>query len=170
MAIGEALAKARKRQGYSQEDLSAHLPISRESVAKYETGSRRLPDDMRKPIAEALDDVEYYFVTWKEAAGEVAIPFLNGEHVDHHPSSMAFMVKGETAEALQHLEKVSWTKPVHTRTEAEKEDMKKVLFELLDAAASIINLVAIVAREYRFSLKEIFKVWRVSLKLRKLNR
>jgi transcriptional regulator with XRE-family HTH domain len=170
MAIGQMLASARKRQGYSQEELSMDLPISRESLAKYETGSRRVPEDMRRPIAEALDDVEFYFNTWQDAAGEVAIPYFNGDYVDQHPSSMVFLVKTETAEALQQLDMVSWAKPVHTRTDPEREEMKRVVAELLDAAASIINLVGVLCREYRFSMKDIFKAWKLSLKVRKFNK
>lgn len=170
VAIGEELAKARKRQGYTQEQLASGLPLSRESIAKYETGARKLPDDMRRPIAEAVDDVEFYFITWNEAAGEVSIPFFNGEFVDQHPASMVFLVKQETVEALEHLRRVSWVKPIHMRNQAEREDMEKVVFELLDAAASIINLVAVVSREYRFSMKKLFKQWRLTLKARRYHK
>lgn len=170
MAIGELLASARKRQGITQEELSTDLPISRESLAKYETGSRRVPDDMRRPIAEALDDVEFYFNTWQEAAGDVSIPYFNGDYVDQHPASMVFLVKTEIAEALEQLSQVSWAKPIHTRSAAEREDMKRVVAELLDASASIINLIAILCREYRFSMKDVFKAWKLSLKVRKFNK
>lgn len=170
MDIGKELADARKRQGYSQEQLSLELPVSRESLAKYETGSRRLPDDMRQPIAEAVDDAEYYFATWTDAAGVVSIPYLNGEYIDQHPASMVFLVKRETDEALEQLTSVDWIKPVQARTDLEKEDIKKLIFELLDAAASIINLVAIICREYGFSMKHIFKQWRITLKARRLKR
>ncbi|MDE3837899.1 XRE family transcriptional regulator [Bacillus methanolicus] len=168
--IGKELAKARKRQGYTQEQLAMDLPVSRESLAKYETGARKLPDDMRRPIAEAVDDVEFYFITWNEAAGEVSIPFFNGDYVDHHPSSMVFLVKQETDEALEQLRRVCWFKPVHMRTETEREDMQKVVFELLDAAASTINLVAVVCREYGFSMRKLFKQWRLTLKARRLQK
>lgn len=166
--IGEELAKARKRKGYSQQELSMNLPISRESLAKYETGSRHLPSDMRRPIAEALDDVEFYFTTWSNATGEVSIPYLNGDYVDQYPSSMVFLVKRETDEALEQLKRVCWDKPIKTITDSEKEEIKRLVFELLDATASMINLVAIVCRDYGFSMKQIFKQWRITLKARRL--
>ncbi|MBT2603775.1 helix-turn-helix transcriptional regulator [Bacillus sp. ISL-53] len=167
MAIGRELAEARKRQGYSQEQLSLDLPVSRESLAKYETGARRLPVDMRQPIAEAVDDIEFYFATWSEAAGEVSIPYLNGDYIDQHPASMVFLVKRETDEALEQLKKVCWVKPIHTRTDSEKEEINRLIFELLDSAASTINLVAIVCREYGFSMNKVFKQWRLTLKARR---
>jgi transcriptional regulator with XRE-family HTH domain len=170
MKIGEELAMARKRQGLTQEQLALELPVSRESIAKYETGARRLPEDLRRPIAQTIDDEEFYFRTWGDAAGEVAIPYLNGDYVDQHPASMAFLVKRETNEALEQLSQVCWVKPIHTRTDTELEEMKRVIFEALDAAASLINLVAVICRECGFSMKKIFTEWRLSLKARRLEK
>lgn len=167
MKIKEELKKARNRQCLTQCDLSERVPISREMIAKIETGTRKLPNDLRSTLAEALDDVEFFFASWNDAAGEVSIPFFDGEHIDQHPSSMVFLVKLETSEALERLSGVSWIKPIHTRSTDEKEEMKKLLFELLDSAASMINLVAVICREYGFSLRKIFKQWRLTLKIRK---
>lgn len=170
MKIGEELAKARKRQGITQEQLSFELPVSRESIAKYELGSRKYPEDMRPIIAQQLDDVEFYFATWNDASGIVSIPFLNGDYIDHHPASMAFLVQKETDEAMKQMTNACWIKPVHTRTDTEKEEMKKLIFETLDAAASMINLVAVICREYGFSMKKIFSEWRLTLKARRMEK
>jgi transcriptional regulator with XRE-family HTH domain len=170
MKIGEELARARKRQGVTQDQLALDLPVSRESIAKYEIGSRRLPEDMRRPIAKQIDDEEYYFKTWGDAAGEVSIPYLNGEYVDQHPASMAFLTKKETDEATEHLQRVCWTKPVHTVSELEREDVKRAIFETLDAATSMINLVAVICREHKFSMKKLFAEWRLTLKARRMEK
>ncbi|GAA0313585.1 hypothetical protein GCM10008967_00080 [Bacillus carboniphilus] len=170
MAIGEEIGNARKRQGLTQEELSMKLPISRESISKYEKGGRSVPKDMRKHIAEGIDDTELYFATWNEAAGVVSIPFFNGEHIDQHPASMKHLVQFETNEALEQLERLSWVKPIHTRTDREKEEVKQAIVEVLDAAASMINLVAVLCREHKFSMKQIFKAWRSSLKVRRYSK
>jgi len=164
--VGEELAKARKRKGLSQEKLALELPVSRESLAKYEIGTRNIPDDLRDDIAIALDDVEYYFVTWSAAAGEVAIPYLDGDYIDKHPSSMMILTKKETSEALENLENVCWYKPNHCIDDLEKKQLKQAMFEILDAATSLVNLVGVLCRDYKFSMKGIFKEWRLSLKLR----
>ncbi|MEC1744154.1 helix-turn-helix domain-containing protein [Schinkia azotoformans] len=170
MAIGEKVAQARKRKGYSQEKLALDLPCSRESLAKYETGTRRLQDDLRKPISENVDDEELYFAMWSEATGHVSIPFFDGDYIDQHPTSMRYMVQRETNEALDKIEQVCWVKPIHMKNGNEREDMKRTIHELLDAAASMVNLVAILCREYDFSMKEVFKAWRVSVKARRWNK
>ncbi|MCP3741432.1 helix-turn-helix transcriptional regulator [Rossellomorea sp. BNER] len=167
---GKELASARKRQGLTQQQLSFKLPISRESIAKYETGRQRFPKDLRAITAEAIDDEEYFFVRWNESAGDVSIPYLNGEFIEHHPTSMMILVKNESLEALDHLEKVCWFKPIHKQDESEREEMKKVVFEMLDAAASMINLVALITKEYQFSMVQIFKQWRLTLKARRMQK
>jgi DNA-binding XRE family transcriptional regulator len=167
MAIGKEIAMARKRQGHTQEKLSLDIPASRESLAKYETNSRHLPKDLHKHISEALDDPQFFFHIWQEAAGAVSIPFLNGEFVDHHPTSMKYMVQKETAEALEQLETVCWFKPPQALSENEKQEMKKVMHEILDAAASMINLVAVLCDQYDFSMKDVFKYWKMSLRARR---
>lgn len=167
MAIGEKMATARKRQGLTQEDVSTMINYSRESVAKYETGNRKVPKHLYSTVTQTIDDPEFYFETWGETTGYVSIPFFNGDHVDHHPASMRHLVQAETNEALAHIEQVCWHKPVHSRTAEEREEIKSAILEVLDAAASMINLVAILCREYNFSMKDIFRAWQVTLKARK---
>lgn len=170
MAIGTEMAAARKRMNLTQEDLGMGINYSRESVAKFEAGTRNIPKGIYREVAQTIDDPEYYFLTQEEATGHVSIPYFNGDFVDHHPSSMKHLVQIETNEALNHLEKACWYKPIHNRTDTEKEEMRKVLRELLDAAASMINLVAVICREYDFSMKDVFKEWRVSLKIRRFRK
>ncbi|GGE58385.1 helix-turn-helix transcriptional regulator [Priestia taiwanensis] len=167
MSIGREIAMARKRKGYTQETLSVGIPTSRESLAKYETESRVLPKDLHKHISEKMDDPQLFFHIWREAAGTVSIPLLNGEHVDHHPSSMMYMVQKETGEALEHLESICWFKPANAWSDREKDEMKQAMHEVLDATASMMNLVAILCDRYGFSMNDIFKYWQVSLKARK---
>lgn len=42
--------------GITQEQLSSEIHVSRESLAKYETEQRRLPEDLRKYITEGIYD------------------------------------------------------------------------------------------------------------------
>ncbi|WP_018764088.1 helix-turn-helix domain-containing protein [Bacillus sp. 105MF] len=167
MSIGKEIASARKRKGYTQEELSSSIPASRESLAKYETENRILPKDMQKHLSEALDDPQFFFQVWGEAAGTVSIPYLDGEYIDQHPTSMKYMVQKETAEALEQLETVCWFKPPQALSDLEKQEMNKVMHEILDAAASMTNLVAVLCERHDFSMKEVFKYWRLSLRARR---
>lgn len=170
MTIGEEIAEARKRQGITQQDLSSMISYSRESVAKYETGSRNIPKELYPNITQGIDDPQFYFSIWKENTGHVSIPFFDGDYIDHHPTSMRYLVQKETNEALEQLDEINWAKPVAARGTDEVEAMKKLLHEQLDAAASMINLVAIICKEYNFSMKDVYKAWNMSLKIRKYNK
>jgi transcriptional regulator with XRE-family HTH domain len=169
MKPGEKLANARVRAGLTQQELVDRegVAYSREAIAKYETGARTFPKSLYPSVTQALDDPQYYFESWEETTGYVSIPFFNGEYIDKHPASMCYMVRRETGEALEKMDKACWIKPVHIRTDSEREEMKQVMKELLDAAASMINLVAVLCREYGFSMRGIYKQWRLSGKANK---
>ncbi|PFY43163.1 transcriptional regulator [Bacillus toyonensis] len=167
MSIGKEVAMARKRKGITQEQLSSEIPVSRESLAKYETEKRKLPEDLRKCITEGIDDPQLFFKMWSEATGYVSIPFFNGEQIDLHPTSMRYMVYQETNEALEQFDTVCWFKPSQAWSESEKEDLKKVMHEILDATGSMMSLVAVLCDQYDISMKEVFKYWKVSLRARK---
>ncbi|QWH66199.1 XRE family transcriptional regulator [Bacillus wiedmannii] len=167
MSIGKEVAMARKRKGITQEQLSLEIPVSRESIAKYETEKRKLPEDLRKCITEGIDDPQLFFKMWSEATGYVSIPFFNGELIDLHPASMRYMVHQETNEVLEQLNTVCWFKPSQTWSESEKEELKKVMHEILDATGSMMSLVAVLCDQYGISMKEVFKYWKVSLRARK---
>ncbi|OAH53864.1 transcriptional regulator [Domibacillus aminovorans] len=172
MTIGRKIADARKRTGHSQRSLSEmeEVAVSKESIAKYEKGTRTFPKDMYPRVAGALDDPQFYFETWQETTGYVSIPYFNGAVIDRHPAAMVHLVKSETVEAIDQVEMVCWYKPSENRTEHEKEDVRQVIKELLDAAASMINLAAELCKDNGFSMKSLFREWRVSLKARKYER
>ncbi|UII56681.1 helix-turn-helix domain-containing protein [Cytobacillus spongiae] len=170
MAIGEAMAEARKRQGLTQHDLSQEVNYSRESIAKYETGARKLPREMYSTVTQKIDDPEFYFETWGETTGYVSIPYFDGEHIDRHPASMLILVRSETQEALDHLKQVTWSKPIEAYSDDDREQLRKALLETLDAAASMVNLVATICKKHRFSMKDLFLTWQVSLKARRYKR
>jgi transcriptional regulator with XRE-family HTH domain len=170
MAIGNVIAAARKRQEKSQQDVSQGINYSREAISKFETGDRTIPKEVVQKIAQNIDDPRLYFDTWKENSGFVSVPFFDGDYIDQHPTSMMFLVQKETAEALESIKSVTWSKPARMCSGEEKDQMKQVLKENLDAAASMINLVACICKEHDFSMRDLFREWNVSLKIRKFNK
>ncbi|MEH7490863.1 helix-turn-helix domain-containing protein [Neobacillus niacini] len=170
MAFGEAIAEARKRQEKTQQDLSHGINYSREAVSKFETGDRPIPKEVIPKISQNIDDPQLYFETWKESSGFVSIPYFDGDYIDQHPTSMMYLVKKETFEALEAMESAAWSKPAAMYSNGEKDHMKQVLKENLDAAASMINLVACVCKIHDFSMRDLFREWNVSLKIRKFNK
>lgn len=170
MAIESRIAEARDRQGLSQGKLACDLNYSRTTVGKWENGDRKIPDSMYSKIAMSIDDEQYYFECWSEKAGIVSIPLLNGDYIEQRSANMKYLVQSETNEALEHLNKPCWYKPIRVQSSAEKDEMKQVIKELLDAAASMINLVAVICKEYNFSMRDVFQQWRITLKARRMEK
>lgn len=168
MTIGRKMAEARKRTGHSQRSLSVEeeMAVSKESIAKYEAGTRKIPKDMYPRVAQALDDPQFYFESWEETTGYVSIPYLDGSHIDHRAATLVHLVKMETHKAMTSVEKLCWFKPADQHSDLEKEEVQQVMKELLDTVASIMNLVAAICKEHRFSMKVVFRQWRVNVKAR----
>jgi transcriptional regulator with XRE-family HTH domain len=170
LAIGTSIAEARKRQVKTQQELSHGINYSREAISKFETGDRAIPKEIYPMIAQNIDDPQLFFEIWKENAGHVSLPYFDGDYIDQHPTSMMYLVQKETSEALEAIRNANWSKPAKMCSQNEREYMRQVLKETLDAAASMINLVACICKEYGFSMRDLFREWNVSLKIRKYNK
>ncbi len=53
--LGRQIRDARKRAGHTQEELAAHLSVSREQLSNYENGKSAPPVNVVAEIAAALD-------------------------------------------------------------------------------------------------------------------
>ncbi|MGG3924934.1 helix-turn-helix transcriptional regulator [Metabacillus fastidiosus] len=167
MTIGTYFAEGRKRQGYSQQRLSDEVAYARETISKYENGERTIPKEAYAPLVKTIDDPELYFHVWSEKSDFVSIPYFDGDYINHQSLNILHLVKKETEEAFDHLKHISWEKPAEVLSDYEREEAKQAMIEILDAAASMVNLVAALCREYKFSMKEVFRAWHVSLKSRR---
>lgn len=161
--FGKELARARQRQGMTQEELSARGYVARSTLAGYELNRRNIPDETVRDMTRELDDVDLYFSAWHHAAGDVSIPLMNGKNIDAYSSSMVFLVKHETKEALESVESMHWHLPCEMRN---SESVEQTISELLDAAASMLNLVACLCKEHKMPMVRIFRKWQVSMKNR----
>jgi len=170
VTIEKAMTSARKRQGLTQEDVSRDVNYTRSAITKYETGARAIPREMYAPVSHSIDDPEFYFNIWRETTGQVSIPFFDGEQIDHHPAAMFFLVKQETSEAVENLETVCWAKPMQSYTDEDREVLKQTIIEVLDASASMMNMVASICDVHGFSMKSLFGKWQLSLKARQFKK
>lgn len=170
MGIESKIADARDRQELSQEQLAFNLKYDRTTITKWESGERKIPYDVHKKIASVIDDEQFYFESWGEMTGYVSIPFFNGKDIEQRSVNMKHLVQLKTNEAMERLEKPCWYKPIDSQSREEKEEMKNVIRELLDASASMVNLVAMICKEYNFSMRDLFREWRGTLKARRMEK
>lgn len=166
LSVGQAISQSRKEKGITQQQLAMKWNYSREAISKYETEDRGFPEELRQVACNDLDDPYVITAVEEEATGGLNIPDINGDYIDTHPAALSYLVQREADEALQHVRQMDWIKPVKHRSEQEKQEMYKVLLELLDAVASMKKLIAVICKEYKFSIKELIKAWRITLKAR----
>lgn len=159
MAIGQKIAESRKRVGISQQDLAKRVPVTREAIAKYETGDRKFPDDLRSAFCLGLDDALFIKEIQKDATGGTYLPYLDGPIILHEYASLIFMAKRELKEATSHLAEIDVTKPNQLLTDSEVEHIKRTIRELLDAAAAADTLVINLCSRFNLSYSNEVKNW-----------
>ena len=67
MTIGQRIKERRKELGMSADELGVRLGVNRSTVFRYENGFiEKIPIDILKPIAEALQTTPQYLMGWEE--------------------------------------------------------------------------------------------------------
>lgn len=151
MKLGNTFARARNWKGYTQEQLSLKLPMSREAISKAETGARKLPKELRASAAEVLDHPFLSMALAYEDTGGAWVPELDGDKVDLHRSSVRSKTIEELEEAIQAIKGVCLVNHPEYIQDHEKQQLKKALMEAIDAIIALSHFVGIICLEYGFS-------------------
>jgi len=170
MTYGTTLKEALKAMRVDQADIAEETHYSHQTVSAWANDTRNISAETLLKVASHLDYPDLYLESAVKATDGVAIPVLDGDYIDRHPAAMKDLVQVETNEALDKMAQASMIKPIRSATQSDKEEMKRVIKELLDAACSMINMIAVLCREYEFSMKDIYKSWYVTLKARRLKK
>lgn len=94
MTFGEKLQQLRRRQGWSQEELAAQIPISRQAVSKWESGAA-MPDTENVVAISRLFGVSTDYLLHDDYAGDQDIPAVKDREATlkkRHKRDMAMMV------------------------------------------------------------------------------
>jgi transcriptional regulator with XRE-family HTH domain len=164
MKLGYTLARARNWKGYTQEQLSMELPMSREAISKAETGARKIPKDVRSKAAEVLDHPFLTMAIAFEDTGGAWVPELDGDKVDLHRSSVRSKTIEELEEAIEAIKGVCLVNHPEYIQEHERQQLKKALMEAIDAIIALSHFVGIICLEYSFSWLGLWKEQRLKLK------
>ena len=94
MTFGEKLQQLRRRQGWSQEELAAQIPISRQAVSKWESGAA-MPDTENVVAISRLFGVSTDYLLHDDYAGDQDIPAVKDREAalkKRHNLDMVMMV------------------------------------------------------------------------------
>lgn len=150
----KALQTLQKEEGLDGVQIAMDLNVSPQLVSNIKHGHRKLQKDIAKASLTTYDCPEYAMELLYEFSDGYTAPVLKGKAIEKHRLSFEEMTLQQVKEVIHILEEVSLAKPPNETTKEEKERIEQVISELLDADMFINNLLAVLAKEYGFSLRK----------------
>ena len=167
MSIGAAIREARLARGQTQQVLAKSLFVSDSLLSSWETGKQKLPREMRRPLAEKLDNPRLYMELANELCGGVMAPaYLDGPAVDLHRASVRDKAIEELSEAIEALSKaralVNARSAEHLK-DLDRQQIRNCLNELAEAQTSIGMMIAVICETYGVSPGDVYRQHRQEL-------
>lgn len=152
--VGEMLKEVRGDK--TQQQFAFDMGVVRETISKYETGRSQIPQDISKKIVFKYDDPKFA-MTIRNAYTGTGPVWLDGENVDLHRSSVKEKTIEELQEAMEHILNTCLAKPLKKVQHFERQDVEKMLMEVVDAITAMDHFVAVVCTEAEISYTNIWQ-------------
>jgi transcriptional regulator with XRE-family HTH domain len=162
--LGLALREARLHKNFTQKAIGSMGFCSGKLISAIERGERTINVDILTKVADELDDPRLYLEAANEITGGVfSVPWLNGDSIDLHRTSIKEKVIEELSEAIRAINSVkTYDNPKVCKPE-QKELARKSVLESIDAYIGIAHYIIIICNEYELSVKELFTEQREKL-------
>jgi transcriptional regulator with XRE-family HTH domain len=151
-----ALRTVRQKRGLSQAAVARMGYVSEQMIQAAEAGRRRLTPDVMALIADATGEPQLLMEAGREVTGGAFVsPYLDGDLVDLHRSSVLAKLReeiGEAAVAVDNLDLVNRPR----QDDHSRRQVREVLLQILDVHVAIDHVVAIVAPECRIGIADLF--------------
>ncbi|MFB6471247.1 XRE family transcriptional regulator [Paenibacillus glucanolyticus] len=168
MAIGQfprALEEVLKRTGDTLAQAGKAANVDGSQVGKIIKGSRKASEPVMRAAAQHYDDGQLYIAAAGEVTGGAFAPWLN--NVDLHRASVLFKTVEEMKEVLVLTSEAPISKTADQLTDSDKEIMKRLLMETVEAITALTHFAAVLCKEYSFSWLATWKEHRAELKAKK---
>ncbi|MHA2856885.1 XRE family transcriptional regulator [Paenibacillus lautus] len=168
MAIGQfpgALEEVLKRTGDTLAQAGKAANVDGSQVGKIIKGSRKASEPVMRAAAQHYDDGQLYIAAAGEVTGGAFAPWLN--NVDLHRASVLFKTVEEMKEVLALTNEVPISKTADQLTESDRQIMKRLLMETVEAITALTHFAAVLCKEYSFSWLATWKEHRADLKAKK---
>lgn len=164
MSVGLALREARQVKKISQQALGSMGFCSGKLISAIEREERQPSFDIMGKLTYELDDPRLYMEVAEEVTGGVfSVPWLNGDCVDLHRSSVKEKVEEELNEAIESIRLTRICNNPKTCKSDQRRLIRKSILETIDVLVACTTYIAIMCREYEFSVRELFKEHRNKL-------
>ncbi len=153
-----AIQTLQKEEGLDGIQIAKDLNISPQLVSNIKHGHRKLHKDIAQASMKIYDCPEYALELLHQFSDGYTAPRLTGRAIEftNRLAVEEFTIQ-QITEVKNILDEVSLIKPPGETNEQEKQRIKDIINELLDAEMAIANLKAILAKEYDISLKECIR-------------
>lgn len=168
MAIGQfsgALEEVLKRTGDTLAQAGKAANVDGSQVGKIIKGSRKASEPVMRAAAQHYDDGQLYIAAAGEVTGGAFAPWLN--NVDLHRASVLFKTVEEMKEVLALTNEAPISKTADQLTESDRQFMKRLLMETVEAITALTHFAAVLCKEYSFSWLATWKEHRADLKAKK---
>jgi|GEM_PF-924267 len=151
---GEAINRLIEGEEMTGEQIAMDLNISAQLVSHIKKERRTMQADIAQDSIALYDNPEYTMDILYEFSGGMTSPVLRGKNIEQHRLAFSAHAKREIEESLEMIQKVCLAKPPSSLDVNEKESVKNLMDELLEARIHIDNLLRQVQVEYKISIKE----------------
>ncbi|WP_339225817.1 helix-turn-helix transcriptional regulator [Paenibacillus sp. FSL H7-0357] len=153
-----------KRQGYTLAQVGRAANIDGSQVGKIVKGTRKASEPVMRAAAEHYDDGQLFLAAAAEVTGGAFTPWL--DNVDLHRASVLFKTIEEMQEVLDASKQAAISKTNEQINETERQQIKRLLMETVEAITALSHLAAAICKEYSFSWLGTWKEHRAELKLK----
>lgn len=156
--VGIALKAVCEDRQWPRRVIAKMVNVSESLVNEWVNLRRRVTDAVKPTLARKVDDGRLYMAIATEATGGVSAPYLDGRMVDNHRLVAVDKAIEEMQEAIRALQalKPVFRKPPKMVTTEEKMLISDQMMESVEAETGLVNMLARLAREYDFSLADLY--------------
>ncbi|ETT45755.1 transcriptional regulator [Paenibacillus sp. FSL R7-269] len=168
MAIGQfgpALEQVLKRSGDTREKAGLIVHADASLIGKIARGTRKASKPVMSAAVEHYDDGQLYLAAAAEVTGGASAPWL--DNVDLHRANVLFKTLEEMREVLDASGHAPISKTNEQINDTERQQIKRLLMETVEAITALTHLAAVLCKEYSFSWLGTWKEHRAELKAKK---
>ena len=155
--VGKAINRLVSAEEISGEQLALNLNVSPQLVSHIKNERRTMQADIAQDSIALYDSPEYIMDILWEFSSQYTSPVLRGKSMDQHRLAIEANAKREIERALEMIQTICLAKPPEVLDANEREGVKSMMDELIEARIHIDNLLKQLQVEYKISIKDRIK-------------
>lgn len=155
--VGKAINRLIESDETNGDQMAMNLNVSPQLVSHMKTGRRTMQADIAQDSIAIHDNPEHSMDLLWEFSSYFTSPVLRGKFIEQHRLAIEANAKREIEEALEMIKNICLAKPPSMLDANEKEGVRGMMDELIEARVHIDNLLKQMQVEYKISVKERIK-------------